>query len=45
MIEASKAGMWANISSTKASCVDSIRVLAIGGVVEAIINLGVGSEP
>lgn len=37
--------MSGNISSAKACCVDSIRVLAVGGIVEAIVDLRVGSEP
>lgn len=36
--------MWLNISSTHPNCVNFIRVLAIRGIVVAIVNFSVGRE-
>lgn len=43
-MEAIAANIWVNASSTKSNYVDFVRVLAIRGIVEPIVNLGLGGE-
>jgi hypothetical protein len=43
-IEAITAIIWVNISSAKSNCRYLVRVLAIRGIVEAIVNFCVGGE-
>jgi hypothetical protein len=44
VIEANMANIWANISSTKSSCICLVRVFAVSGMVEAVVNFGGGGE-
>jgi hypothetical protein len=43
-IEATTANIWVNISSTKSNCICFVRVLAIRGIVEPVVDLCVGVE-
>lgn len=44
IIEASAASIWLNISSAQTNCVNSVTILAIRKIVEAIVNVCVGRE-
>jgi hypothetical protein len=44
VIEATTANIWVDISSTKSNRVYLVRVSAVGGIVEAMVNFGVGGE-
>ena len=44
VLKATTTVIWIDISSTESNCIYLVRVLAISGIVEPIINCGVGVE-
>jgi hypothetical protein len=44
VVEATIANIWVNISSTKSNCIYLVRVSAIRGIVEPVLDFGVGGE-